>query len=295
MRIDLHTHSSVSDGTDLPDALVRRAARAGLSVLALTDHDTFDGWPAAAAEGAQTGVVVVGGVEMSTTFGGTGVHLLGYLPDPTYPPLVAELARIREDRTFRLHAITRRLTELGVPISTADVLASARHASTLGRPHIADVLVARGHVRDRQEAFDRWLGSGGLAYVRKYAPATTDAIALIRSAGGVAVLAHPWGRDSRRVLDPAAIAGLAAAGLAGLEVDHLDHDQDARDQLRGLAGELDLVVTGSSDHHGAGKAGHDLGAHVTAPDQYERLLDVAAASARAAGRAAPGPTVARRR
>lgn len=275
MRIDLHTHSTVSDGTDAPESLVRNAAAAGLDVIALTDHDTFDGWDAAMAAGRDHGVTVIGGVEISTTLDGAGVHLLGYLPDPSYDPLATELERIRTHRTGRLVAIIGRLAEAGVHITEQEVLAVASRASSLGRPHVADALVARGYVRDRGEAFTNWLAEGGPAYVPKYSPSTLKAIALVRRAGGVAVLAHPWGRSSRRVLTPTAIEKLAGAGLAGLEVDHDDHNPDDRAELRALAADLDLIVTGSSDHHGTGKIGHELGSHTTSPDQYERLLELA--------------------
>ena len=290
MRIDLHTHTSVSDGTDPPGELVRHAARAGLAVVAVTDHDTFDGWAGAFAAADAAGVAVVGGVEMSTTLDGIGVHLLAYLPDPTYPPLLSELDRIRADRAGRLPVIAERLTSLGLPLTVDDILAAAGDATTLGRPHVADAMIAKGYVPDRREAFSTWLAAGGPAFVRKYAPPTADAIALLRAAGGVPVLAHPWGRGSREVLDEEAIGELADAGLAGLEVDHADHDDGTRRRLRVIAADLDLIVTGSSDHHGRGKAGHDLGTETTAPGQYERLVAEAMATARAAGRPAPRPT-----
>lgn len=275
MRIDLHTHSSVSDGTDIPEVLVRNAAAAGLDVIALTDHDTFDGWDAAFAAGRGHGLTVVGGVEISTGLRGAAVHLLGYLPEPDFGPLVAELERVRAHRNGRLTTIIERLNRIGVHLTRNDVLAVASRASSLGRPHVADALVARGYVRNRGEAFDNWLAEGGPAFVPKYAPRTAEAIALVRQAGGVAVLAHPWGRSSRRVLTPGALEELAGVGLAGLEVDHDDHDQADRDELRSLAADLGLVVTGSSDHHGTGKIGHELGRYTTDPEQYERLLDLA--------------------
>lgn len=275
MRIDLHTHTSVSDGTDAPAALVAKAARAGLSVVAITDHDTFDGWAAAYTAAASYGVTVLPGVEMSTTLGRAGVHLLAYLPDPDYIPLLTELDRIRADRSRRLPAIAQRLTALGRPLTVDDVLVAAGGATTLGRPHIADAMIAKGYVVDRREAFATWLAAGGPAYVPKYAPATPDAIALIRAAGGVPVLAHPWARGTDAVLNEERLAALAAVGLAGLEIDHADHDGDARRRLRGIAGDLDLIVIGSSDHHGAGKPGYDLGLCTTAPDEYERLVALA--------------------
>jgi len=283
MRIDLHTHSSVSDGTDVPETLVRNAVDAGLDVIALTDHDTFDGWNAAVAAGREHGLTVLGGVEISTGLLGAAVHLLGYLPDPDFGPLVTELEQIRAHRNGRLTTIIERLNRVGVHITRQDVLAVASRASSLGRPHVADALMARGYVRNRGEAFDNWLAEGGPAFVPKYAPPTAEAIALVRRAGGVAVLAHPWGRSSRRVLTPTAVEELAGAGLAGLEVDHDDHDQADRDELRALAADLGLIVTGSSDHHGTGKIGHELGRNTTAPEQYERLLDLAGRASTGAG------------
>lgn len=289
MRIDLHTHTNVSDGTDAPAALVARAARAGVSVVAVTDHDTFDGWAQAREVAESCGVTVVVGVEMSTTLDETGVHLLAYLPDPAYVPLLSELDRIRADRVRRIPAIAGRLSELGMPLSVDDVLVAAGDAITLGRPHVADAMVAKGYVPDRREAFASWLAVGGPAYVRKYAPETTYTLGLVRAAGGVPVLAHPWGRGSHAVLDEERIAALAAAGLAGLEVDHVDHDDDARGRLRVIAHELDLIVTGSSDYHGTGKTGHELGRFTTAPGQYERLVTLAESNAKAAAREAPRP------
>lgn len=287
MRIDLHAHSTVSDGTDRPDELVRRAAEAGLDVVAITDHDTVDGWPAARSAGAENDVLVVPGVEVSTRLRGAGVHVLAYLLDPAFAPLAAELTRVRESRANRLSDMTRLLTAAGMPLDVGDVLAVAGTASSIGRPHVADALVAKGYVADRAEAFTRLLSDGGPAYVPRYAPATTEAVRIIRAAGGVAVLAHPWGRGSRRVLDSAAIATLAESGLAGLEVDHEDHDADDRAALREIARTHGLVVTGSSDYHGTGKVGHVLGVNTTDPAEFDRLLDLAHAAATAAGRDVP--------
>jgi 3',5'-nucleoside bisphosphate phosphatase len=287
VRIDLHTHSSVSDGTDRPDELVRHARSAGLDVIALTDHDTVDGWATARGAGAAENVLVVPGVEMSTRLHGAGVHVLAYLVDPAYPPLADELARVRESRATRLSDMTRLLTQAGMPLDVADVLTVAGQASSIGRPHVADALVAKGYVADRREAFTRLLAEGGPAYVPRYAPATVDAVRTIAAAGGVAVLAHPWGRGSRRVLDSTAIAALADAGMAGIEVDHEDHDPADRTELRDIAAELGLVVTGSSDYHGTGKVGHALGVNTTEPAQFERLLALARTAAATAGRDVP--------
>ncbi|HSK26179.1 MAG TPA: PHP domain-containing protein [Jiangellales bacterium] len=289
MRIDLHTHSRLSDGTDTPAELVRAALRARLDVVALTDHDTYAGWDQAFAAAAGTGLTVVPGVEISTVLHGVGVHLLGYLVDPSYGPLAAELALVRGDRRDRLDTITRRLREAGMELGVEEVLAQADAEATVGRPHVADAMVARGYVADRSEAFAAWLGEGRPAYAPKYAPGTVEAIRLVRAAGGAVVLAHPWGRSSRRVLAAEGIAALATAGLDGIEVDHEDHSGSDRAALRAIAAGLGLVVTGSSDHHGDGKVDHPLGVNTTAPEEYEDLLARAAGAARAAGRTAARP------
>lgn len=273
MRIDLHTHSSVSDGTDRPDALVRHAYREGLDVVALTDHDTYDGWASARAAAGECGIELVPGVEISTQMDGYGIHLLAYHVDAGYRPLARELARIRIDRRERLQRISNLLTQAGMPVELSEILAAAKEASTVGRPHVADVMVAKGYVSSRDEAFAHWLSAGCIGFVEKYAPDVVDTIAHVHAAGGVAVLAHPAARGWRRWLDADTMATLAAAGLDGIEVDHQDHDDAARTELRALAVDLDLAATGSSDYHGNGKAGHELGVHTTAPAEWERLLD----------------------
>lgn len=276
MRIDLHTHSSVSDGTDTPAELVHCAKRAGLDVVALTDHDTVDGWPAALDAAVGSGVEVVTGVEISTEFQGHGVHMLAYLIDPDDPVLRAQFQRIQADRRSRLRRIAETLTAAGYPLSAAEVLLAARGATAVGRPHVADAMIARGYVADREEAFKTFLSYGRVGFVEKYAPSTVDAIRGVHAAGGVCVVAHPWGRGTRRVLGPAALAELRAAGLDGIEVDHQNHDRIARRDLRGIADDLGLVITGASDYHGTGKTGHDLGVNTTAPPQWERLRSLAA-------------------
>ena len=275
MRIDLHTHSSASDGTDTPGDLVREAAAAGLDVVALTDHDAMSGWDEAQQVADEVGITLVPGLEISTRFHHRGVHLLGYLPDPTHPALVDELDRILEGRTARTPAIVAALREHGVDISEEDVRRESGGSVAAGRPHVADALVRRGVVADRSEAFATLLSPGQPGYVNRYASALEDMIPLVAAAGGVSVVAHPWGRGSRSVLDAEALAGLKDLGLAGIEVDHQDHAPAARAELRALARDLDLVVTGSSDHHGLGKVDHDLGVNTTDPEQYERLMSLA--------------------
>jgi predicted metal-dependent phosphoesterase TrpH len=275
VRIDLHTHSSASDGTDTPGDLVREAAAAGLDVVALTDHDAMSGWGEAQQAADEAGITLVPGLEISTRFHHRGVHLLGYLPDPTHPPLVSELDRILEGRTARTPAIVAALREHGIDISEDDVRRESGGSVAAGRPHVADALVRLGVVTDRTEAFATLLSPGQPGYVNRYASALEEMIPLVAAAGGVTVVAHPWGRGSRSVLDAEALAGLKDRGLAGIEVDHQDHSAADRVELRALARDLDLVVTGSSDHHGLGKVDHDLGVNTTDPEQYERLLSMA--------------------
>ena len=272
MRIDLHTHSRASDGTDSPAELVRAAARAGLDVVAITDHDTADGWAEACAAAAEVGITVLPGMEISTRHRGRSVHLLAYGPDPTYPPLLAELERVLQGRASRVPEMVARLTDLGIDITEDDVRRASPGAVAAGRPHVADALVTLGVVADRTEAFDRFLGWGRPAHVDRYAVPLVDAITAVAGAGGVSVVAHPWGRGGLGHPDEATFAEMRDLGLGGIEVDHQDHDATARERLRAIAHDLGLVATGSSDYHGAGKVDHDLGCNTTDPGEYERLL-----------------------
>jgi predicted metal-dependent phosphoesterase TrpH len=295
MRIDLHTHSNRSDGTDPPADLVRKARSQGIDVLGLTDHDTADGWDEAAAAAEETGLLLVRGLEISCKFAGYGVHLLAYLPDPTYPPLAEELQRVLDGRNNRLPALLAKLAGLGIDVSADDVRRLAGDAAALGRPHVADALVEKGVVADRREAFDRFLGARGPAYVKRYAADLEPTLGTITEAGGVSVLAHPWAsRHNHDALDGPGLERLRAAGLAGVEVDHQDHDPVARQGLRALAGELDLVVTGSSDYHGEGKIAHELGCNTTDPEQLDRLLALAEQAAAGSGRPTPAVAGSRR-
>lgn len=287
MRIDLHTHSTRSDGTVPVTDLVKEAASAGLQVIGVTDHDTASGWDEALAAAREHGVGLVRGMEISTTVEHRSVHLLGYLPDPQEPTLAAELERIRGGRDGRLPQMLSQLSEAGYPVTAEDVAAVTSPGAVPGRPHVADALVARGMVGDRDEAFATLLDTGLAGYVGRYAPDVRVAIAAVTAAGGVSVLAHPRGRGSGEVLTDEVLASLAAAGLGGLEVDHQDHDASDRADLRALADELGLVRTGSSDYHGTGKKNHELGCNTTDPEQLERLLDAAARSSAASGRETP--------
>ena len=288
VRIDLHSHSDRSDGTTPPATLVEHAHDVGIDVLGITDHDTTEGWQEAAVAAERLGVSLVPGIEVSCRYAGRGVHLLAYLPDPTYPPLLEELDRILEGRRARLPATLAKLRQLGLDIDADDVRRAAGGAVALGRPHVADALVTKGVVRDRKEAFDTLLGTGGPAYVDRYAAELVKMIGTVAAAGGVPVLAHPWAaRQRNEALDASGLGRLAALGLAGLEVDHQDHDPATRERLRSLARELDMVATGSSDYHGAGKADHEMGCNTTAPHEYERLLQLARDAAARAGRRTP--------
>lgn len=289
MRIDLHTHSTASDGTDSPSQVVDLAVGAGLDVIALTDHDSAAGWDEARLRAEQVELTVILGMEISTKHAGAGVHLLAYLLDPSYPPLDDELGLILEGRAGRLAAMVGQLRAAGLDITEAEVLRQVGSSPAIGRPHIADTLVAKHIVRDRAEAFDTWLNVGKPGYVNRYATSTVDMIGLVTQAGGVCVIAHPWGRGSRRVLDADTLEQLTFSGLVGIEVDHQGHSAADRAALAALAADLGLVATGSSDFHGDGKTNHELGCNLTRPDQFERLIGAAAANAAASER--PVPTV----
>ncbi len=281
MRIDLHTHSRASDGTQSPADVMRAAAGAGLDVVALTDHDTAQGWDEAAAAASELGLDLVRGIEISTRFVSAGVHLLAYEPDPAEPALVAMLGRILDGRNARVPAMLERLREVGVDLTPDDVRRVAAGTPATGRPHVADALVARGVVASRAEAFARYLNPGRPGYARRFAADLDDVIPVVVAAGGVPVVAHPWGRSARAELTEEAFARLQTLGLAGVEGDHQDHDQATRAQLRAIARNLDLVVTGSSDYHGTGKVDHELGCNTTAPEELARLRALAAAARQA--------------
>jgi 3',5'-nucleoside bisphosphate phosphatase len=272
MRIDLHTHSSVSDGTDTPAELVHKARAVGLDVVGLTDHDTFDGLDEATAEGERLGIQVVRGMELSCSRQGSSVHVLAYGADPSSPGLAEEMALVRDGRLGRLAGVLAKLNALGVPVSEAEVMAQVGDSPSVGRPHIADALIKAGHVQDRQEAFDRFLADGGPAHVPRYTIELERGIDLIHQAGGLAVIAHPWGRGREHLLPPGVLQTLAHDHqLDGIEVDHQDHDAETRRQLRMLADSLGLLPTGSSDYHGTGKLDHDLGCNTTDLEVFNEM------------------------
>ncbi|MBR7743851.1 PHP domain-containing protein [Phycicoccus sp. BSK3Z-2] len=263
--IDLHAHSSASDGTEAPADLVASAVAAGLDAVALTDHDTASGWDEAADAAGRLGITLVRGIEVSCARYRQSVHLLAYLPDPDEAALAGELARSRESRDTRLDRMVERMAADGLPVTVASVRAEVRDGATPGRPHIADALLRAGAVGHRDEAFARWLGDDSPYYVGHYAPDPVVAVEAVRAAGGVAVLAHPRSRTRTGVVEDDLVEEMAAAGLAGIEVDHRDHDDDARRHLTDLAAALGLLTTGSSDYHGTGKRNR-LGENTTSPD-----------------------------
>ncbi len=275
-RIDLHTHSTASDGTLTPAGLVAAGAEAGLDVMAVTDHDTTGGWAAAAAA-RPPGLSLVRGAELSCRWHGTDpsipLHLLAYLFDPEEPALAAELARVRADREERGERIVELLRADGVDISWPEVMGYAAGGS-VGRPHVAQALIRAGLVATTNEAFaSRWLGAR--YFVPKADLDVFDAVRLVRAAGGVPVFAHPRATRRGRIVPDQLIVDLAAAGLFGLEADHEDHSPEEREHVRALAERLGLVVTGSSDFHGTHKTVR-LGAFTTSAEAYEKIVAAAA-------------------
>jgi len=285
VRIDLHTHSSVSDGTDDPAALIRTAAEAGLDVVALTDHDTTAGW-SLAAEARPAGLVVVPGMELSCRWipaeePPMSVHLLAYLFDPEHPGFAAERARLRTERLTRGERIAANLARAGYPVVWADIVERSG-GGVVGRPHIARALVEAGVVESVDHAFSTLLNHRSPHYVTKADTDVLDGIRLVRAAGGVPVFAHGLATSRGRVVDDAAIRTMAEAGLLGLEVDHPDHAAEQRAHLRELADELGLIRTGSSDYHGTNKV-TPIAACTTEPDQYAAIVAAGTGSAPFAG------------
>jgi predicted metal-dependent phosphoesterase TrpH len=281
VRIDLHTHSSVSDGTDTPAELLAVAAAAGLDVVALTDHDTTAGWgPAELAR--PPGLTVVPGMELSCRWfpddqPPISVHLLGYLFDPLAPAFLAERARLRDERLSRGERIATALADDGHPVVWEEIVERSADG-VVGRPHIARALVDGGVVGSVDEAFATLLHHRSPYYVAKADTDVRDGIRLIRAAGGVPVFAHGMARSRGRVVGDAAIVAMVETGLLGLEVDHPDHTPEERDHLRRVAADHGLLTTGSSDYHGANKR-IPIGACTTAPDQYEAILAAGTGSA----------------
>jgi predicted metal-dependent phosphoesterase TrpH len=284
VRIDLHAHSTASDGTLTPAELVLAAAEADLDVLAITDHDTTAGWASAVAA-LPPGLTLVRGAELSCRWYGVrpsiALHLLAYLFDPDSPELAAELVRVRTDREVRGERIVELLRADGIDVSWAEIRALAG-GGTVGRPHIAQALIRAGLVATTSEAFaPQWLGER--YRVPHDAIDVFHAVRLVQEAGGVPVFAHPRATRRGRTVSDEMIVQLAAAGLAGLEADHEDHSPSERAHVRALAAELGLLVTGSSDFHGTHKSVR-LGAFTTGVESYERIVTAATGVAPVASR-----------
>jgi hypothetical protein len=268
--IDLHTHTTVSDGTDSPAQLVNKALAQGLDTLAITDHDAIAGW-SSAVQTLRGSLKLVLGAEISClTESGVSVHVLGLLFDGTNSALLEALENTRDERLPRMRKMIELMQADGIDISIADVEAAMPPKATMGRPHLADALVAKKIVQSRDEAFFELLNNESKYYVAHLAPTPVDAIKLIRAAGGVAVIAHPFASLRGQILESSDFIDLKTAGLNGIEVNHRDQSNEERLSLLSIASDLDLVMTGSSDYHGTGKL-NSLGENVTDPAQWERL------------------------
>ena len=270
MVIDLHTHTSYSDGTDTPAQLINKALAAGISIIGLTDHDSISGWQEA-TYALRTGISLVPGAEISCqTPDGISVHILGLLFDSNNSELMNTLEKTRENRHGRMEKIIARINEAGIDITMDDVLEQLSDGATLGRPHLADALVKKGIVASRDEAFTQMLHNNSKYYVSHYSPTPETAIKLIKAAGGVSVIAHPMASHRGRTISLETFGSIIQAGLDGIEVDHRDHSPEEKSQLIKLANESNLVMTGASDYHGNGKL-NTLGEYTTKPEQWEKL------------------------
>jgi hypothetical protein len=268
--IDLHTHTNCSDGTDSPRELVNKAIVQGLDVLGISDHDTTSGWKEA-TESLRGSLKLALGAEISClTDDGVSVHMLGLLFDPLHVEMQQVLEETRDGRLPRMRKMIEKMRAEGMDISMEDVELAMPKGATMGRPHLADALVAKKIVKSRDEAFIDLLHNESRFYVSHAAPTPVEAIKLIRRAGGVAVIAHPFASHRGQVLKPEDFSELVTAGLNGVEVDHRDQNPDERGMLRNIAHELDLIITGSSDYHGTGKL-NSLAENHTHREQWEKL------------------------
>jgi predicted metal-dependent phosphoesterase TrpH len=268
--IDLHTHSLASDGTDTPGELINKAHAHGISVLGLMDHDTVSGWDEAISY-LRPGMSLVLGSEISCqTLDGTSVHMLGMLFDRENAALAEVLSTTRDNRLTRMNRIIARLNDAGFEISIEDVLAQLAPGATLGRPHLADALIAKKIVANRDEAFAQLLHNNSKYYISHYSPTPEDAIKLIKQAGGVAVIAHPLASLRGRTVSIDSFESMVEAGLDGIEISHRDQSEDERQLLREVVAQYDIIATGSSDYHGNGKL-NELAEFTTKPEDFEAL------------------------
>ena len=268
--IDLHTHSLASDGTDTPGELINKAHARGISVLGLMDHDTVAGWDEAISY-LLPGMSLVLGSEISCqTSDGTSVHMLGMLFDRENTALAEVLSTTRDNRLTRMNRIIGRLNEAGFEITIEDVLAQLAPGATLGRPHLADALIAKKIVASRDEAFTELLHNNSKYYISHYSPTPEDAIKLIKQAGGVAVIAHPLASLRGRTVSIDSFKSMVEAGLDGIEISHRDQSEDERQLLREVVEQYGIIATGSSDYHGNGKL-NELAEFTTTPEDFEAL------------------------
>ena len=268
--IDLHTHTTFSDGTDTPTQLINKALAAGITTIALTDHDSISGWQEATTA-LRPGICLVPGAEVSCqTLDGISVHILGLLFDSSNTELIDTLEKTRENRYGRMEKIIAKINEAGIEISMSEVLEQLSDGATLGRPHLADALIKKGVVASREEAFTQMLHNHSKYYVSHYSPTPEAVIKLIKDAGGVSVIAHPMASHRGRTISLDTFGSLIQAGLDGIEVDHRDHSAEEKTQLISLAKESKLVMTGASDYHGNGKL-NLLGEYTTEPAQWQKL------------------------
>ena len=270
-RIDLHTHSNESDGTDRPGELVEKAIVAGVTHLALTDHDSITGWSEALAHRDDSISLILGAEISCQTSEALSVHMLGLLFDPENQPLRSAMEQTRTNRVSRMERIVTRLQEAGIEITIADVYAELSEGATLGRPHLADAMVKKGIVSDRSEAFERYLHNRSKFYIPDASPTPEIAIGLIKEAGGVAVIAHPFASLRGRIISPEYLESLVDAGLDGIEIYHRDHNEGERDALREMVRRFGLIATGGSDYHGTGKV-NQLAENTTDMAQLERII-----------------------
>jgi predicted metal-dependent phosphoesterase TrpH len=274
--IDLHTHTTFSDGTDTPTQLINKALAAGITTIALTDHDSISGWQEATTA-LRPGICLVPGAEVSCqTLDGISVHILGLLFDSSNSELIDTLEKTRENRFGRMEKIIAKINEAGIEISMSEVLEQLSDGATLGRPHLADALIKKGVVASREEAFTQMLHNHSKYYVSHYSPTPEAVIKLIKDAGGVSVIAHPMASHRGRTISLDTFGSLIQAGLDGIEVDHRDHSAEEKTQLISLAKESKLVMTGASDYHGNGKL-NLLGEYTTEPAQWQKLEERASA------------------
>lgn len=272
--IDLHAHTNRSDGTDSPRELVNKAISLGISVLGITDHDTTSGWIEAAQTVRGTIALALGSEISCLTDDGMSVHMLALLFDGEHVQMQTMLGETRDGRLPRMRKMIEKMRTAGIDISMEDVEFARPVGATLGRPHLADALVNKGIIKSRDEAFRGMLNNDSAFYVSHAAPTPVEAIRMIRNAGGVAVIAHPFASHRGEILTAADFTELVEAGLHGVEVDHRDQNPDERAMLRIIARELGLVITGASDYHGNGKL-NLLGEYQTAPEQWEKLESLA--------------------